>query len=155
MEQFIKNNEYEVFNISDDALRMQMKLFIEDLKKSSSFEMSLYPEDTYEEKKYSYIRHKIIESYFGPSLYLTIYDINNREIVLGINYIQAVEVNNLFFSDGHFKYYITIVDREKRKDYEEQMMLPAKIRDNEIILSGYELKYRIILKYIEKNAFEY
>ncbi|WP_172462717.1 hypothetical protein, partial [Clostridium beijerinckii] len=155
VEQFIRNNEYEVFNISNDVLRMQMTLFIEDLKKSSSLEISLYPEYPYGEKEYSYIRHKITEGYFGPSLYLTIYDINNREIVLGINDIQSVEVNNSFFSDGHFKYYITIVDREKRKVYEEQMMLPEKIRDNEIILKGYELNYRVILKYIEKNAFEY
>lgn len=156
IEEFIKNDEYQIFNISNDILRVQMAFFIKDLKKSSSFKISLYSEDPYSEKEYSYIRHKIIaESCFGPSLYLTMYDINNREVDLQINDIQSVNVNNSFFSDAYLKYYITIVDREKRKGYEEQMSLPENIRDNKIISEGYEVKYRVILKYIEKNAFEY
>lgn len=152
--EFIKDREYEIFNISDDILRMQMVFFIDDLKRCSSIKMSLYPEEPGELKIYKYIGYRIVDSEFGPSLYLTLEDENCNEIILGINDIQSVEVNRTSHSAEYFKYYIEVVDRNKRREFEEQMKLPEKSRDIEIISSSINMNYVFILNYIEENAYE-
>ncbi|MCC5439663.1 toll/interleukin-1 receptor domain-containing protein [Clostridium botulinum] len=156
-EELIRYTEYEIFNIKDDILRIYMAEFIEDLKRCSSFEVSVFPEDPPGEKEYHYIRHSIIESTFGPSLYLTMYDINNKEVTLGINDIKAVEFNNSFHGDRFFKYYIRICNRENLRDYEREIRLPKQCQNVGKIqnyLETMELSYRFILKFREKNAYE-
>ncbi|MBV4447915.1 toll/interleukin-1 receptor domain-containing protein [Clostridium tyrobutyricum] len=155
--ELIRYTEYEVFKINDDMIRIHMAEFIEDLKKCSSFEVSKFPEDPYGEKKYHYISHSIIESHFGPSLYLTMYDINNKEVTLGINDIQAVEFNSSFHSNTFFKYYISILNRNKQRDYEAELRLPKKCQDTEKVQNCLETinqNYRFILKFLEKNAYK-
>jgi len=122
------------------------ELLLSDITNCKKLRISLYPEDTSQEKYYKYKDYKSIDTLTGKLLLLNLIDEDGKEVIFSLPDIVSIDCNNNSNSD-YEKYYIEIMIRSIYIQYLKLKEINPLDKELHELKEGSTSKYRIELFY--------